>query len=197
MKIQLMDITMDSEEFIAKQASICYDSDINDPEKLARRIKHLVKLKHLTTLRFANATFHIEGISRVCTHQLVRTAHAGFLQRSQRYVLEEGIHVVIPPSYDVLSPYLQNKVLAHIDNSSELYMELVEAGVPKEDARFMLLEGSESQINMTGNFQTWYEWLSKRTHKSAQWEIRELANSIANHLNKHAPNIFGEYCGNI
>ena len=191
MKVTLTDITPDAQQKIAEAASMCYDSK-TDYASNENRLKKLLELKHLTTLRFANASFRIEGISRVCSHQLVRTAHAGFLQRSQRYVDETGIHVVIPPSYENISPYLQNKVLSHMDKAKEIYVELREAGVPKGDARFMLLEGSETSINMTGNFQMWKEWIEKRTDKSAQWEIRELANTIKTRLAEHAPLIFGE-----
>ena len=192
MQVQLTDITPDAEQKIATAASICYDSK-TDFESNNKRLKLLLNLKHLTTLRFANATFKISGISRTCTHQLVRTAHAGFLQRSQRYVDESGVQVVIPPSYEELSPQLSEEVLAHIHNAEKLYKALREAGIPKGDARFMLLEGSESSIYMTGNFQMWLEWLEKRTDKHAQWEIRETAIQIGKILAQHAPNVFEDY----
>ena len=72
--------TMDGLRHIGEMASICYDSDTS-PEACVRRALKCKDSGHLATLRFAYATFNVSGISRVCSHQLVRMAHAGILQR--------------------------------------------------------------------------------------------------------------------
>lgn len=88
---------------IGRMAGICYDSDRGD-EASARRAIKCRDSGHLATLRFAFATFNVSGISRVCSHQLVRMAHAGILQRSQRYVKESAVEFIDPPAVAML-PY--------------------------------------------------------------------------------------------
>lgn len=80
MKVELVFITPDPEAHIGAQAAECYDSK-TDRDSCLRRAGHCLNSGHLATLRFAYATFHIAGISRACSHQMVRVAHAGILQR--------------------------------------------------------------------------------------------------------------------
>ena len=86
MKVTLIDHTADPVAKIGAMAGICYDSDTSRDASVRRAAK-CRDSGHLATLRFAYATFNVSGISRVCSHQIVRMAHAGILQRSQRYTL--------------------------------------------------------------------------------------------------------------
>lgn len=78
-------LMLNAEEHIGRMAAICYDADISADACVRRAIK-CKDSGHLATMRFAFATISVEGISRVCSHQLVRMAHAGILQASQRYM---------------------------------------------------------------------------------------------------------------
>jgi len=82
----------------------------------------------LTHLSF---TFAVEGISRACSHQLVRHRLASFSQKSQRYVqvkkLEE--HVVVPKTIEERAPQIFS---GFIEAASGFYRELLDNGVPKE-----------------------------------------------------------------
>lgn len=80
MQVELKFITPDAEAHIGDAAAECYDSN-REREACLRRAEHCLSVSHLATLRFAYAEFHISGISRVASHQLVRVAHAGILQR--------------------------------------------------------------------------------------------------------------------
>ena len=187
--IQLVDHTINPEDKIAAAASVSHDSACNRERNL-KRIHHLIANKHLSVLRFAYATFLIDGLSRACSHQLVRTAHAGMVQQSQRYVECKDLNVVIPESIpnDSVAMWHINQV---VNASRKCYEYLLSNGVEKEDARYFLLEGTTSKIIMTGNFQMWYEWIPKRTSDAAQAEIRNIADVIHKKLNNIAPNIFG------
>src|SRR5574343_933500 len=103
MKVTLLDNTLDPERKIGAMAAICYDSDLSDDACL-RRAKKCKDSGHLATLRFAYATFNVQGISRICSHQIVRMAHAGILQRSQRYVKETNVEFVVPECVRDLPP---------------------------------------------------------------------------------------------
>lgn len=191
MQVTLEHITPDAEAMLGHAASICYDSN-TEREACLRRAAHCVTSGHLAVLRFANATFLVEGISRVCSHQLVRVAHAGILQRSQRYVKETSVEFVVPESVKALPEDLFNKWAGILARSQDLYLAAIDAGMKKEDARYVLPQGCTTSLRITGNFQMWRDLLGNRTTKHAQWEVREVALEIQRQLAAHAPRIFGE-----
>ncbi len=181
--------TLNPVEHIGRMASICYDSD-QSKDACVRRAGKCKDSGHLATMRFAFATFNVSGISRICSHQIVRLAHAGILQRSQRYVKETGIQFVRPPSLLATSPTLQ-EAWARLEELSRLtYKMALDAGMKKEDARFALLHSAETDLNMCLNFQGWRDFLKNRTDKAAQWEVRAVAVEIQNHLHVLAPELF-------
>lgn len=188
--VTLVDYTENAEEKIGRFASICYDSDTS-AEACIRRAKSCVNRGHLATLRFAYATFRIEGISRACSHQVVRSKHLDYLQQSQRYVNQSDASFVYP-DLDVVSEEL---VARHYSDCLSVYSALIERGVKKEDARFVLPNGSTTSLYVTGNFQAWKDFIALRNVKEAQWEIRFVAERIQTLLHEKAPNIFGESNG--
>jgi len=189
MLVKLLEYTDNPEQAIAEAASYCYGS-VSTPEKNRQRLLHIMTHEHYSALRYANATFLISGISRVCSHQIVRTAHAGFLQQSQRYTSCVDATCVIPDSLIGLNDLLTTAVNDALLATQKAYQLLVEAGIPKEDARYVLPQGASTQLVMTGNFQMWHNWLKARTSKCAQWEIRNVAIAIKGMLAILAPNIF-------
>lgn len=183
MEVHLVDHTGDAESRIAKYAAICYNSK-TDEEANERRIRHLLKLGHLATLRFAYATFFIGGISRACANQLVRSKHLEYLQESQRYVKMTNASFVYPntdKAYLISSAY---------QTALAKYEELIANGVKKEDARLVLPLGVCTNMYVTGNFQAWKDFIRLRMDKAAQWEIREVATEINEQLNSIAPHVF-------
>jgi thymidylate synthase (FAD) len=188
MKVTLVQSTPNPEEHIGLLAGICYGkTGEQSPEQCIKRAEHCVTKGHLSTLRFAHATFLIEGISRICSHQFVRSKHLDFLQRSQRYCNEEETNVIIPES---ISKY--DLVLGHMSDSIKIYENLILNGVKKEDARFILPQGTTTELLAVGNFQAWYDFIKLRSGKEVQWEIRAVAHEINRQLHGIAPNIFKE-----
>ena len=187
MKVTLIQNTPNPEEHIGLLAGICYGKTVaQSPEQCIKRAYHCVTKGHLSTLRFAHATFLIEDISRICSHQFVRSKHLDFLQRSQRYCNEEETNMVMPKSISNL------KTENHIANAYELYKNLIADGVKKEDARFILPQGTTTELLAVGNFQAWYDFIKLRSGKEVQWEIRAVAHEINRQLHSIAPNIFVE-----
>jgi thymidylate synthase (FAD) len=186
MNVNLIYSTPDAEIVIGRAAAVCYEGDTTDAACL-RRASHCTKRGHLSVLRFAYATFHISEISRVCSHQMVRVAHAGILQRSQRFVKETGIKFVHPPSIPV---GFGDHWEAIEVGASSLYEALIIAGMPKEDARYILPQGCWTELKICMNFQAWRDFLKNRTHQAAQWEIRAVAEEIERQLHGIAPGIF-------
>lgn len=186
MIIKLEFITPDAENFIGKMAGICYDA-VDDKERNIRRATKCAEDGHLATLRFAHAVFNISGISRICSHQMVRSKHLDFLQRSQRYCKELDAEVAAP-FFD--TPEQREIYLNSILTAQKAYVDLLNSGMKKEDARFVLPEATCTELNVVGNLQAWKDFIKLRADKHAQWEIREVAKQINNLLNKECPNLF-------
>ena len=190
MQVELLDYTQDPEYKIGLFAAECYDSK-KDRESCIRRVKHCKESGHLATLRFAYATFQVKGISRVCSHQLVRHAHLSYLQRSQRYVFEKEVKFVNPESLETIPAAKLEKWKELQLNAEELYLDLVNSKeMKKEDARFILPQACDTAIVITGNFQAWLDFIKLRATSHAQKEIREVAYAIKDELEEIAPNIF-------
>lgn len=185
MNIELVDITENAEVKIGYYAGECYNAK-RDESACIRRAKKCMEDGHLATLRFANAVFHISGVSRICSHQFVRSKHLDFLQQSQRYVNQEEAKVIIPPSFkDHYDDYA-----FFVESAKSLYSQLIKDGVKKEDARFVLPEACETSFYVTGNLQAWKDFIKLRADKHAQWEIRKVAKEINNKLHEKCPNLF-------
>ena len=189
MKVELKHITPDAEAYIGEAAAQCYDSS-TEREACIRRAAHCMSVSHLATLRFAHADFEISGISRVASHQLVRVAHAGILQRSQRYVKETRVEYIDPPSLADMPPYLQHFWKTTQHDAEAIYLRAIEHGMKKEDARYILPQGCTTSLRICGNFQMWHDILANRTAKKSQWEVRDVAQEILRQLNQHAPHVF-------
>lgn len=188
-KVTLLDHTLDPVNRIGEMAAICYDAK-TDRDANVRRAEHCKDKGHLSTLRFAYATFSIEGISRVCSHQLVRIAHAGILQESQRYVKQSQFSWVIPDSVFKLPDELYTEWNEVLMRAEALYHQAIDAGMKKEDARYILPQSCSTKVNLCLNFQGWRDVLANRTSKTSQWEIRGVALEIQRQLKGIAPEIF-------
>ena len=190
MKVTLVQSTPNPEEHIGLLAGICYGkTGEQSPEQCIKRAEHCVTKGHLSTLRFAHATFLVEGISRICSHQFVRSKHLDFLQRSQRYCNEGEVAMVIPESIKGEHKTIVETVYAEL---TQVYKDLIAEGVKKEDARFILPQGTTTELLVVGNFQAWYDFIKLRSGKEVQWEIRAVAHEINRQLHGIAPNIFKE-----
>ena len=71
-----------------------------------------------------------------------------------------------------------------------LYLAAIDAGMKKEDARYILPQGCTTSLRICGNFQMWHDLLGNRASKKAQWEVRAVAQEILHQLNQHAPRVF-------
>lgn len=185
MLVKLEFITPDAENFIGKMAGICYNA-VDEPERNIKRASKCAQDGHLATLRFAHAVFNVSGISRVCSHQFVRSKHLDFLQRSQRYCKENNASFITPTLTDEQHDAYYHAILG----SQIAYEQLLKLGVKKEDARFVLPEATHTELNVVGNLQAWKDFIRLRADKHAQWEIREVAKQINNHLHDFCPNLF-------
>lgn len=172
-------------------ARLCY----NSTDKLGKApgfVMARIREGHEDVIEHCSASFLVEGISRTATHQLVRHRIASFSQESQRYVDQRKLDndlVVIPDS--ILN---NQEALEHFNvlvyHSLDVYDDLRNLGIPKEDARFTMLEGTKSRLVVSMNFRSWRHFLWLRLDKAAQWEIRKVAHEILKVLYTEAPKTF-------
>ena len=175
MNVTLLDSTTDPLWLISMCARRCYNSRSKDTlQNRETFVKGLIKSGHETPLENAVATFDIDGISRSCMAQITRHRIATFCVQSQRYCDVKENEVVVPTKLLVEFP----EVLSYIKEIKELYAQLVQLGVPKEDARFLLPEGITTNMTMTMNFRSLRHFLQLRLDKHAQWEVRNVAYKI-------------------
>jgi thymidylate synthase (FAD) len=198
MRVQLLTHTPDPEQVVAAAARLCYsDASISQlleraPEQAPRLLRKILELGHLSVLEHANFTFGIEGISRACSHQLVRHRIASYSQQSQRYVSHEAPFEAVVPVSIAARPALATRFEAHLTAAHELYRELLEAGIPAEDARFVLPNAAATKLVMTMNARELHHFFTLRCCRRAQWEIRAMAREML-HLTRHAaPLLFAE-----
>lgn len=140
-------------------------------------------------------TFAIEGISRACSHQLVRHRMASYSQQSQRYTTGKRLseRAVTPGSIGDECETFKGLV----DASGEAYVKLVESGVPKEDARFVLPNAAPTSLLMTMDGGSLSHFFGLRCCERAQWEIKDLADEMLLKVIVAAPGLFkgtGPYC---
>ncbi|GIV78429.1 MAG: hypothetical protein KatS3mg050_2823 [Litorilinea sp.] len=146
-------------------------------------------------LHHGSATFFFEGISRACTHQLVRHRLASFSQESQRYtdLSKGGWKAIVPPAVAK-----NEAAVAELQEfwamAEEKYARLRALGIRKEDARFLLPNAAETRIVTTMNFAAWSHFLWLRAvDKAAQWEIRQMGQQVLELLYAIAPAVFQEH----
>ena len=195
MKVKLLAYTQNADAVCAAAGRSCYSEDpahnlldTGDPEKSLSRI---VGMGHLSVIEHASFTFSVEGVSRALTHQLVRHRIASFSQQSQRYVSMKDASYVTPPTVSE-SPdrlVLFNEVM---DTIWDAYARLVDAGVPAEDARYLLPNGCTTNITITMNARELLHFFSLRCCERAQWEIREMAEEMLRLCSEVSPTIFAK-----
>ncbi|MFZ3071833.1 MAG: FAD-dependent thymidylate synthase, partial [Thermodesulfobacteriota bacterium] len=197
MKVTLLKHTPEPEKTVTLAAKLCYSpSAIGELKKKVRGsstekfLAKILKMGHLSVLEHASFTFGIEGVSRAMTHQLVRHRVASYSQQSQRYVdMRNCKEFVVPPS-------IKNKAKAakkfrdFVSSIHGFYSELVEQGIPKEDARYILPNAAATRIIVTMNARELLHFFTLRCCERAQWEIRDAATRMLSLAKKKAPFIF-------
>ena len=212
--------TPEPEKIVATAAKLCYSSsDISSlkegltEEKTRSFIEMLASIGHESVFEHVSFTFGIEGISRACSHQLVRHRIASYSQKSQRYVNENGFEFITPPEIEELPEAKAefDRLMEQITESYDKIADLLTANhtarltaegldektaaskarkLANEDARFVLPNACETKIVVTMNVRSLFNFFEHRCCNRAQWEIRAVAEEMLRLCKETAPNIF-------
>ncbi|EGT4676398.1 FAD-dependent thymidylate synthase [Clostridioides difficile] len=220
MKVKLISHTPEPEKVIAMAAKLCYspvgtyeiEKDLTD-ESIEKFLNMLLSIGHGSILEHASFTFSIEGISRACSHQIVRHRIASFSQQSQRYVKLEQFEYIIPPEIEKIEKAKElfidsmKKDQENYDKLVEIlfenhYNDLIKNGKNEktakrqaekkaiEDARYVFPNACETKMVFTINARSLFNFFEHRCCERAQWEIRNLAVEMLREVKKVAPILF-------
>ena len=218
-KVMLLEHTPNPEKVIATAAKLCYSAcGIDDlyeglnPENSAAFVNKLMGMGHESPIEHVSFTFGIEGISRACSHQLVRHRIASYSQQSQRYVKMDDFNYIVPPavkeagieteydaiitkiadSYNLLQKALSDKLTKKFmsEGLEEKKARSKADKLANEDARFVLPNACETKIVVTMNARSLYNFFAHRCCNRAQWEIRDVAEQMYKLVYGLAPTLF-------
>jgi len=201
------------QDIVAYAAKLCYSkSEIGDliekqtDESIEKFINHLLNIGHESPLEHVTFTFGIEGISRSCSHQLVRHRTGSYSQQSQRYVnLDETYNYITPPAIeddDEINKIYQETNDMIFEKYKEISNMLTEKYIKEgmaakkaskkaiEDARFILPNACETKIIFTIDVRNLLHFFQERCCNRAQWEIRDIANQMLDICLEKAPYLF-------
>ena len=179
------------------------DGHIENAAKTRSFIHKQLSRGHYGPWEHPSITFTVKGVSRVLMAQITRHRHMSFDVQSMRYVDFSDTEAVDPQS--LLDPehfsretgitdldeedreeWLQEYRL-QVGQAMDIYEDMIDDGVPKEDARFVLPLGTPVNMTFSGNARTMMHVLNLRQKASSQWEIRNLSNKIAEELENWMP----------
>lgn len=150
-----------------------------------RLFDHIMKSKHTSTMEHTHFTFAVEGVSRALLAQLTRHRQLSFSVQSQRYSKfssdsrSGGFDYVVPEK--VLNEGLEMTFDLYMGKIQAMYDDLVQRGIPQEDARSVLPNAATCNLVTSGNLRSWLEFYQKRkAGNGAQAEIARFAESIKN-----------------
>src|SRR3954449_4112337 len=158
------------------------------PASMQRLISNVIESGHGSTIEHIVFTFAVSGVSRTLSHQLVRhRAGVAFDQQSQRYVTFKGASTMLPATIEDTDPELRTRYQEQVEGSMDLYGELVGAGIPGEDARFVFPNATRTNLVMTTNLRALIHMSGLRLCTMAQWEIRRLFQLIRHEIFQVSP----------
>lgn len=197
-QVALISYTPDPERTIAAAAKLSTSSvgatelrERIQPEQVASLLNQLLSAGHLSPFEHAGFTFAIDGISRVTSHQLVRHRIASYTQQSQRYVSLKKLEYVTPATVSA-NPELGTRYHDLVGAAYELYRRMLDAGIPAEDARYVLPQALTTRLVMTMNARELMQVCALRLCLKAQWEIVELFEKVKGEVQSVAPLIAAE-----
>ncbi len=144
-------------------------------DKQQELVRRVIESGHGSTIEHIVFTFAISGVTRTLSHQLVRhRVGVAFDQQSQRYVNYKRPAYMVPGTLDDVPAGFRERYVEEMDGAMSLYGELLAAGIPGEDARFVMPNATRTNLLMTINLRALIHVSGLRLCTMAQWEIRRL-----------------------
>jgi len=162
-------------------------------EQMAEFVAKRLETGHASPLEQVWFEFGIAGVTRAFSHQFVRH-HIGisFEQQSQRYVTFKGGEFPYTVPETVRRAGLEAEYHAEFDRVAALYDRMVRAGIPAEDARFVLPNATNTNFKVNVNFLELLHIADLRLCTRAQWEFRKVVALMRAEIMRRLPD-FARY----
>ena len=201
MTTRLISITSDAEKIIAYCARV--SSPNQDNPNIDRLLRYCAINGHWSIFEMANMVIEV-NTTRAISAQIIRHRSFNFQEFSQRYSsVEQDLEIPklrrqdlknrqnsINDLDDCLVNELQNEINEHFKKTKDLYKKILEKGVAKECARFILPMNSPTKLYINGTIRSWIHYLQVRCDPSTQLEHREIANQILEIFKQQLPIIY-------
>jgi len=210
MRVEILHLPPDPLRILWTAARTCYSAlpphelweraAAEDREKMLSLIRKIWEHGHHSVIEHVSVTYAVSGISRTCLAQLTRhRIGVSFSVQSQRHVAagkgRARFGAVEPPSVTA-NPAACTFFQEFLDRAQEAYNRLLELGIPKEDARFVLPGAAATNLVVTLNLRSlWELWRKRVAVPGAQWEIKELVLRMVALLGEREPwlgELFGQ-----
>ena len=202
--VELLSITPDAEKTMAYIARVSNPKNQKN-ENYSRLLKYCIKNEHWSVFEQSCMTLQIET-NRGIAAQILRHRSFTFQEFSQRYAETNllGIDIPIPElrrqdlqnrqnSIDNIPQEIKikfnQKIADLFKKSSDLYKEMLDDGIAKECARFILPLATPTRIYMTGSCRSWIHYIQLRTKVGTQKEHMDIAESCKVVFKKYFPNV--------
>lgn len=201
----------DGSSLVEVAGRVCYWSFGKGRRSHEDYIMNLISKKHGSVLEHVSYSFFIGGISRACSHEIVRhRAGWAYSQLSTRYVDDSQVRFVIPPTLllthdrDRINAF-KRQCLEALEEYRQIKQFLQEKfereNVPKTDrrklinqaARYILPNATETRMVATANLRALRHFFEMRANRHADVEIRRLANYMFSLIRKEEPVVFSDY----
>ena len=207
MKVELISYSNLGEQVCGIGARTCTSDKIPTKEDdTSKALRSALSSDHDSILEHFTMTFAVSGVSRALTHQLVRHRLASYSQQSQRYVNMEEFEYVTPASMDdrvIVESYdffgnrngyvpAREMFVDIMEYLRECYKSMVDAGIPEEDARYILPNACCTNIILTVNARELRHIAAERMCAKAQAEIRQLVTEMVRQAKEVAPTILAD-----
>ena len=195
--IKLVSVTPDAEKHMAYVARVSNPKN-QDNDQFAGLLKYCIKHGHWSVFEQATMTLEI-STTRAIAAQILRHRSFTFQEFSQRYADASQLDNRIPMfelrrqdtknrqnSIDDVDEYTKQRyeilVQKHFDEAMDLYKKMVDDGIAKECARFVLPLATPTKIYMTGNLRNWIHYIQLREKNGTQLEHKRIADIVKTHF---------------
>ena len=192
MTVKLIQITPNPEEQIAYIARVSNPNNQDNPN-YAKLLAYCIKHQHWSIFEQAFMTLEIET-TRGLAAQILRHRSFTFQEFSQRYadtsLMTKGSLIPLPElrrqdlknrqnSTDDLDPdkvkMLEKEIAQHFHDAQDLYRYMIDMGVAKECARFVLPLAVPTRLYMSGSVRSWIHYIDLRSAHGTQKEHKVIA----------------------
>ena len=203
MKVSLITVTPDAEKHIAYCARVSNPNNQTN-ESIAGLLKYCIKHQHWSIFEQAFMTLEIET-TRGLAAQILRHRSFTYQEFSQRYAESTALGNVSLPelrrqddknrqnSIDDLDPKVVDKLNRQMrtlfTSAYSLYEQMLEEGVAKECARFVLPLATPTRLYMSGTVRSWLHYIELRTGHGTQKEHKEIASDCKRIFSEQFPTI--------